>query len=455
MPARRFNTWLLMIFALGLLARQAPIAYLSWGKLQRDVGVGVNRQLATNLIEHHGFYFREWDHFGPSSIQTPPYPLALATLFWVFGNAHPNAYFAALTINAVVGGLAAVVAALLARRLCGNDFAAVAAGILVALWPSQIFAATYVQPLAAVGMFVAVSCLLWRRAIERTSLGAWIGFSLAAAVAAMLEPRLLPAAGVALLAIAFVRAWPMDVRLRNAAVMLAVFSVLWMPWLARNSAVHGRVIVTTTFWRSVWAGANENATGSDRLPLTPDRKQHASVAGEIDADEAIRIPMMQTDALAPDQRAQLSRQPEAAREAVFRQWALSWIGEHPLQWVQSGGTRLLKAIFIDWDHPMSRHPAAITPRIVLGAATLAALVLLIRHRLPVAPELAVIFASIATQALSVATAKAAIAVEPIQIAVLIGVACAIVRATRVVTNAPGAPAALPVAASPIGQKGAA
>ncbi|HRK71946.1 MAG TPA: hypothetical protein PLA85_10180, partial [Micropepsaceae bacterium] len=42
-----------------------------------------HRQLAVSLLENGTFTFREgmFDHVGPSSVQSPPYPLVLATLF--------------------------------------------------------------------------------------------------------------------------------------------------------------------------------------------------------------------------------------------------------------------------------------------------------------------------------------------------------------------------------------
>src|SRR5256885_10333978 len=33
-----------------------------------------HRALAMSLLEHGTFYFRDFDYYGPSSVQSPPYP---------------------------------------------------------------------------------------------------------------------------------------------------------------------------------------------------------------------------------------------------------------------------------------------------------------------------------------------------------------------------------------------
>ena len=72
MLPRVWRRWMWAIFALALVARQLPIAIMGPNPRHDDAGAGVNRQLAANLIEYGGFYYRDWDTFGPSSIQTPP-----------------------------------------------------------------------------------------------------------------------------------------------------------------------------------------------------------------------------------------------------------------------------------------------------------------------------------------------------------------------------------------------
>src|SRR5438874_12296499 len=67
-----------------------------------------HRTLALSLIKYHTFYFRDFNYFGPSSVQSPPYPFLLAVLFKTFGPETSAAYVAAMVINSLAGALTAV-----------------------------------------------------------------------------------------------------------------------------------------------------------------------------------------------------------------------------------------------------------------------------------------------------------------------------------------------------------
>src|SRR4051794_24259296 len=62
-----------------------------------------HRTLALSLLKYHTFYFRDFNYFGPSSVQSPPYPFLLATLFKLFGRESNAAYIAAMVINSLAG----------------------------------------------------------------------------------------------------------------------------------------------------------------------------------------------------------------------------------------------------------------------------------------------------------------------------------------------------------------
>src|SRR5438105_9370802 len=62
-----------------------------------------HRTLALSLLKYHTFYFRDFNYFGPSSVQSPPYPFLLAILFKLFGIESTTAYVAAMIINSVAG----------------------------------------------------------------------------------------------------------------------------------------------------------------------------------------------------------------------------------------------------------------------------------------------------------------------------------------------------------------
>src|SRR3954464_2105419 len=67
-----------------------------------------HRALALSLLKHHTFYFRDFNYYGPSSVQSPPYPFLLARLFKVFGAESAGAYIAAMVINSLAGAATVV-----------------------------------------------------------------------------------------------------------------------------------------------------------------------------------------------------------------------------------------------------------------------------------------------------------------------------------------------------------
>jgi 4-amino-4-deoxy-L-arabinose transferase-like glycosyltransferase len=420
MSRRRLLVWFSVIFALAAMARlAATFALKRWD----DPAAGANRQLAVNLVEYGALYFREFGYFGPSSVQTPPYPTMLAGLFALFGVENPTAYFAALSLNAVFGALCAVAVAQLVRRSGGGDAAGVVAGFVVAVWPSQVFASQFVQPMVLIGLLAVVAAALWRRTLWEHDAFAWSAFSVVAALGALLEPTLLPALAAALVAVPFVGRWAFEIRVRNFVILAGAIAVVWLPWLARNRAVHGQMLVTTRVWQNHWAASNPGATGSDRLPLTSQRRDaaesslRAALLDDAGAADVVRIPMMQVDQLSPQQRFELQGRPEVRREAIFAGWTAVLVESGESRWVAQLPIRLAKAWTIDWDHPMSRHALAMIPRWTAAILAAGALALLLARREASAGALAVVLlSSVIAQGLTIASARQVIALEPLQIA---------------------------------------
>src|SRR5438552_13077103 len=100
-----------------------------------------HRTLALSLIKYHTFYFRDFNYFGPSSVQSPPYPFLLAVLFKLFGPESNGAYITAMVINSIAGAITVALTYLFAKSIGGRDIVALIAAGLVAIWPSQVFAA--------------------------------------------------------------------------------------------------------------------------------------------------------------------------------------------------------------------------------------------------------------------------------------------------------------------------
>ncbi|MCS7034697.1 MAG: hypothetical protein NZ561_12010 [Phycisphaerae bacterium] len=408
------TAWRCAVGLVLLLALVARLSAVFWLKSWDYPLPGPSRQLAQSLLEYGALYYRDWSYFGPSSVLSPVYPTLLAGLFAIFGVENPTAYFAALATNAVLGAAAAATAIALLRRLTDRPGPALAAGALVAIWPPQVVAAACVQPIALTAWVVLLGCLMWHRLMQQGTTLSSLNFAIAAALAVLLMPAMLLAAVLALGALLIQPARSLDVRLRDVSLLLAAMALLVWPWVARNRVVHEKWLLTTAFWQQVWAGANPNATGSDRLPLTPERRAAATQFRPDDepAGEAVRIPMMQVDLLDAARRSALRGQREVQREALFRQWTIEYVAQNPWRWLGQLPIRLLKTWFIDWDHPLSRHPLAMFPRAALSVVALAGAVALGWRG---APMVAACVAILAWAGLSAASVKQTIIMEPLQI----------------------------------------
>ena len=111
---KSFQLGLIAIFFFALVVRIGAIAALESWKFPNPME---HRGVALALLRGDGFSFNEFNHYGPSSVQSPPYPLLLAGLFKIFGPDSAGAYITAMIINAFAGALSCVVTGLLARRL--------------------------------------------------------------------------------------------------------------------------------------------------------------------------------------------------------------------------------------------------------------------------------------------------------------------------------------------------
>src|SRR4051795_13044103 len=90
-----------------------------------------HRSLALGLLKYHTFSFRDFNYFGPSSVQSPPYPFLLFVLFKLFAPESAAAYTVAMTINAIAGAVTVWVTFKMVRSLGGNTAAAFIAAALV------------------------------------------------------------------------------------------------------------------------------------------------------------------------------------------------------------------------------------------------------------------------------------------------------------------------------------
>ena len=139
MTCRQVTTTLIVLCLLALALRVGAIVFFKpWTPAKANAIE--HRQIATNLVKGNGFAYRGLGSQipRPSSVQSPPYPMLLATLDKIFGVDSPGAYITAMLINALAGAATVWLTYVLAKTLGGNDLVGLIAAGACAIWPSQL-----------------------------------------------------------------------------------------------------------------------------------------------------------------------------------------------------------------------------------------------------------------------------------------------------------------------------
>jgi 4-amino-4-deoxy-L-arabinose transferase-like glycosyltransferase len=417
MSRRRTAVALALVLLLGFGLRLGlTVAIRAW----EQPSFMEHRQIAINLLIGEGFSFRDWGYFGPSSVQSPPYPVLLALLYRAFGPDAASAHIAAMIINALAGTLAALLSYFMVLSLRGSKSVALLTAFLVAVWPTQVYAVTVVQAIALIIAGTVASIWLWYRAIDTQRLGPWIGFGIIGCLAALTEPVLLPAMALSGLLVLFHPSLPWPIRLRNAAMLLLIAITIIGPWTYRNWLVHGSFSpIKATFWVNVWKGNNPNASGTDR-PVLSEEKRRQLLEGMTEAER--RNPnfdgVRQYDLLSPQQREELNDKTEIERERLFAKYAKTWIRENPGGYAKMCLVRLGKTLWIEWDNPKSYRFSNFVSRTLLLALTPFGLLLAVRRGWRVGFPLLIVGTSLLTYTLTITAARFAIPLEPWQLALV-------------------------------------
>src|SRR5262249_39872250 len=118
-------------------------------------------EIAANLLAGRGFTMRFLGAEGPTSQQAPVYPLLVTMAYGLGGAGTPRALLLLELAQSVLGGLM-VWGVMGLARLCapGRRWVAGIAGLVVAVHPTLVYAATHVQ-VASVGTTLLVWTLAW------------------------------------------------------------------------------------------------------------------------------------------------------------------------------------------------------------------------------------------------------------------------------------------------------
>src|SRR4051794_38769577 len=253
MPDRRFDRFEWFLIVLAIAVRAAAVLVLQSHTVPHSTYE--HGEIAANLLAGRGFSVRFLGAEGPTSQQAPMYPALVAGAYAVGGVGTPRALLVLEMGQAALGGLLVAAVLRLAREVAPERrrFAELA-GLIVALHPTLVYAATHVQV-----ALLAATLLTWtltlayragRTGLLRDAIGAGVGLGLLV----LTDPILGLVAPGAMGAMGMRRT--LSPRERANQRLFALVAVLIVaPWMVRNYVVHGEVVfIKSTFGYAFWQG---------------------------------------------------------------------------------------------------------------------------------------------------------------------------------------------------------
>lgn len=232
-------------------------------------------RIAENLLAGRGFSIEFLGSEGPTSQQAPFYPLLLATVWWCFGIATPQAILAVELLQSVAGtGLVLAVAWLGWLLMPQRPGVGWVAALGAAVYPTHLYMVTHLQVALWAALVLAVLlavCLSPRW--QATRGGAILAGSLAGLLL-LIEPILALALPICAAAFALRKGDRRALRapLPGSApvpllLMVVVAALIVTPWTVRNWLVHGQpVFIKSTLGYAFWQGNNPISWGTDKIP---------------------------------------------------------------------------------------------------------------------------------------------------------------------------------------------
>ena len=253
--------WIWGLVALGIGARVAAILVLGTHLVPRSTYE--HGEIAANLLAGRGFRVEYLGAEGLTSQQAPVYPYFVAAAYALGGIGTPKALLILQMVQAVLGGWLVLETIRLARAVAPDSRRCwIAAGLIAAVHPTLVYAATHVQ-VALIATLLLIGTLARAYRASTTRLGAIVG--LWRALLTLTDPILALVAPAA--------AWCMARSAggwRRAAgpilAMTTVAAIVVAPWIARNYRVHGElVLVKSSFGYAFWQGNCAGSEGTDKV----------------------------------------------------------------------------------------------------------------------------------------------------------------------------------------------
>jgi 4-amino-4-deoxy-L-arabinose transferase-like glycosyltransferase len=307
---------------------------LGWGTFWKP-GIFETEHMVRNWFSGRGYVYPFLGNDYRSYHSALPYDLLYAGVYGLSGGLP----VANLVVQWLCAALLCVVVWHIGMRLGGPVVAGLAAW-LAAVHPGLVaYDATQLTQFSFDATLVATAVLAFVRWAERPSPGR-------AAAAALLTGLLMHERGTMGLFFPVAVLWVKSVSrmewgrwVRQVGLYGTVVVLLLLPWMVRNTLVHGRFVFMSTTWIALWQGNNEASTGTE---FTKDGRFMKWVHP-------------------PELSRRVEGQGELEQMAAFREAALTFI---VTQTARAAGLYVRKLGFFWWRSP---HTGAWYPAWWLGA----------------------------------------------------------------------------------------
>jgi hypothetical protein len=335
-------------------------------------------EIAANLVAGRGFSTHFLGATGPTSQQAPVYPAMLAVDYFLCGVETPRALLLMECGQCLLGGLMALGVRRLSRlALPDCPWIAWSAALVVAVYPTLVYAATHIQVVTlATTFFVATLSAGYQTASSGRNRDAAITGALLALLA-LTDPILaLSVLGVAWAICRSGLGEPGHTArsLRLVAIVAAVAVVGVAPWIVRNFAVHGEfVAIKSTFGYAFWQGNCKLSEGTDKVVRPSineilERDQGRSGLGGLNRtlwEARHEAGYLDDIALTKADYRLLGSVSEPDRSRILWRRALSDIAADPARYVRLCLRRLRYFILFDETNPKSKVLAYRAPHLAL------------------------------------------------------------------------------------------
>ncbi len=227
-------------------------------------------EIAANLLAGRGFSIQFLGAQGPTSQQAPLYPALVMLAYAVGGVEAPSALLILELGQAVLGGLLVLGVLRLARQVApGRPAVSMAAGLITAVHPTLIYAATHVQVASFAATLLTWTLVLALRTGTRDCTRDAVATGCLLAASILCDPILaLSAAGIVWAILQGSTARKVSF-LRTGYLAVIIFMIAAAgitPWLVRNFLVHGEfVAIKSTFGYAFWQGNCALSEGTDKV----------------------------------------------------------------------------------------------------------------------------------------------------------------------------------------------